>query len=171
MFRSILRTSRWLARKQIISYTPILLRPRLERVQLCEHPRNSCKYSTTSDAPQLETIDPALFEEICNETLESLTDYFEELIDDAPNLKGADVTYSVSKEFSYHSCYWYWMWWKAENTEFSAWKAFDLFYSSKIFNFIYILWPVTNIADNLIDRYYLYLTGWLQIYSIIKLVE
>lgn len=39
-----------------------------------------------------DTID---FEEICSETLESLSDYFEELIEGAPNLKGADVIYSV----------------------------------------------------------------------------
>lgn len=44
-------------------------------------------------------VDPALFEDICNETLESLTDYFEQLVEEAPNLKGADITYSVS--FSY----------------------------------------------------------------------
>lgn len=102
MLRNILRTSRWLARKKINSFTPITMQllPRLERRQFSDHLRNLCQYSTsTSDVRQLGTIDPAVFEDICNETLESLTDYFEELVDAAPILKGADVTYSVRKYF------------------------------------------------------------------------
>ncbi|KOB74952.1 putative frataxin, mitochondrial [Operophtera brumata] len=99
MLRNIFRTSRWLARRQINSFAPMTLR-QLQRIEpvhssSCDPLRNSCQYSTTtSDDPQSETVDPAIFEEICNETLESLTDYFEELVDDAPNLKRADVTYS-----------------------------------------------------------------------------
>jgi hypothetical protein len=38
----------------------------------------------------------AVFEEVCGETLESLTDYFEELIENADHLRGSDVSYSVS---------------------------------------------------------------------------
>lgn len=38
----------------------------------------------------------AVFEEVCEETLESLTDVFEELVENADHLKGADVSFSVS---------------------------------------------------------------------------
>lgn len=40
-------------------------------------------------------IDPLKFEEVCEDTLESLCDYFEELIENSIHLKGADVTYGV----------------------------------------------------------------------------
>jgi len=43
-----------------------------------------------------------LYEKICNETLESLTEYFEELIEAAAHLPDADVSYGVCtliKEF------------------------------------------------------------------------
>jgi len=33
---------------------------------------------------------------VCNETLDSLSDYFEEIIEEAAQLKSADVSYSVS---------------------------------------------------------------------------
>lgn len=35
------------------------------------------------------------FEEVCEETLESLCDYFEELVESSTHLKGADVLYGV----------------------------------------------------------------------------
>ncbi|CAG9559580.1 unnamed protein product [Danaus chrysippus] len=41
-----------------------------------------------------EGIEPVVFEKICSETLESLFEYFEELIDQSPQLKGADITFS-----------------------------------------------------------------------------
>lgn len=47
-----------------------------------------------SDEP---IIDLATFEPICEETLESLTDYFEEIIDADEKLSTADVSYSVSE--------------------------------------------------------------------------
>ncbi|CAH2237942.1 jg4636 [Pararge aegeria aegeria] len=48
-------------------------------------------YSAQNIQPDL---DPVVFEKVCNETLESLYEYFEELIDQSSNLKGADVTFS-----------------------------------------------------------------------------
>jgi hypothetical protein len=33
---------------------------------------------------------------VCNETLESLSEYFEEIVEEAAHLKAADVSYSVS---------------------------------------------------------------------------
>lgn len=38
----------------------------------------------------------AVFEEVCDETLDSLTETFEELVENADHLAGADVNYSVS---------------------------------------------------------------------------
>lgn len=46
-------------------------------------------YSTSSNAKSLE------FEKACVETLESLNDYFEELVENSEHLKSADVSYSV----------------------------------------------------------------------------
>jgi len=37
-----------------------------------------------------------MYEQVCNETLDSLSEYFEEIIEEAPQLKSADVSYSVS---------------------------------------------------------------------------
>lgn len=39
-------------------------------------------------------IDKSKFDQACSETLESLTEYFEELIESSPHLKSADVAYS-----------------------------------------------------------------------------
>ena len=96
MLRNILRTSRWLARRQINSVTPVLLRhcPRVSsKISSLSFDR---QFSSSPPTPEVSDVDQAVFEEICNETLESLCDYFEEIVDASPNLKGADVTFSVS---------------------------------------------------------------------------
>lgn len=36
------------------------------------------------------------FELACNETLESLCDYFEQIVEDSPKLDNPDITFSVS---------------------------------------------------------------------------
>lgn len=41
-------------------------------------------------------LTPLKYEQVCNETLDSLSDYFEEIIEEAAQLKSADVSYSVS---------------------------------------------------------------------------
>ncbi|XP_065157534.1 frataxin homolog, mitochondrial [Atheta coriaria] len=45
----------------------------------------------TQESPPL---DAATFENICEETLDHLTEYFEELVELEPNLKDADISYS-----------------------------------------------------------------------------
>lgn len=40
-------------------------------------------------------ISTTLFEQVCSETLDSLNDFFEDLVDSTPHLKTADITYSV----------------------------------------------------------------------------
>ncbi|KAJ8733156.1 hypothetical protein PYW08_001454 [Mythimna loreyi] len=94
MLRNILRTSRCLARRQINSVTPVLLRhyPRLSST-VTKLPFNR-QFSSNPTTPEVSDVDQAIFEEICNETLESLCEYFEEIVDASPNLKGADVTFS-----------------------------------------------------------------------------
>lgn len=43
-----------------------------------------------------ELVDALKFEEVCEETLESLCEYFDTLIENNPDLKGSDVVYGVS---------------------------------------------------------------------------
>lgn len=43
-----------------------------------------------------EVLDNNTFDKVCEETLDSLSEYFEELIEVAPHLKSADVSYGVS---------------------------------------------------------------------------
>ncbi|CAK1599040.1 unnamed protein product [Parnassius mnemosyne] len=56
----------------------------------------SRKYSahTSNISQPLEIINPVVFEQICNETLESLCEYFEEIVEKSSDLKGADITFS-----------------------------------------------------------------------------
>lgn len=100
MYRSILRTSRCLVPRQINKCT--LARPLCcfslqkpgEKWNLLLTKR---EFSANSqDNLSLESVDPVTYEKICNETLESLYSYFDELVDKSTNLKGADVTFSVS---------------------------------------------------------------------------
>ncbi|XP_049870257.1 frataxin homolog, mitochondrial isoform X2 [Pectinophora gossypiella] len=95
MIRNILRTSRWLARRQINTLTPVVQYTSVKTLKYSSSTVSIRRFATPSDNPQSsEHIEPAVFEEICNETLESLCDYFEQLVDETPDLKGADVTYS-----------------------------------------------------------------------------
>ena len=41
-------------------------------------------------------LTPITYEQVCNETLDSLSEYFEEIVEEAAHLKSADVSYSVS---------------------------------------------------------------------------
>ncbi|XP_072939618.1 frataxin homolog, mitochondrial [Epargyreus clarus] len=97
MLRNILRTSRWLALRKINRTAPVITRQyALVKSLNCSLIRPySCRFSTASDSTQSsEHIELPVYEEICNETLESLCDYFEEIVDQTPHLKGADVVYS-----------------------------------------------------------------------------
>ncbi|XP_041970755.1 frataxin homolog, mitochondrial [Aricia agestis] len=97
MLRNVLRTSRWLVQKKINRAASVLTSKPVLKTHLispaCRLPHSQCYSNTTSSIPT-EHIDPLVFEEICKETLESLCEYFEEIVDNAPNLKGADITFS-----------------------------------------------------------------------------
>lgn len=96
MLRNIFRTSRWLVRKQINICPHLMLRYYPSVCNIRTNEPVFRQYSSNSTTDSLEVVDQVTFEEICNETLESLCDYFEELIEQSPNLKGADVMFSVS---------------------------------------------------------------------------
>lgn len=53
------------------------------------------KYCTP--ATRDDDLDIATFEKLCDETLDSLTEYFEELVEAATHLQAADVSYGVRK--------------------------------------------------------------------------
>lgn len=59
----------------------------------CNHYRK-INYSTINEE---KLVDSVVFEQVCEETLESLSDYFEELLEKTNNLPAADVSYSVRK--------------------------------------------------------------------------
>jgi hypothetical protein len=62
--------------------------------------RNRRVFSVFSKSPEYSSDAPLMdllkFEGLCSETLESLTDYFEEVVESDPKLSNADVAYSVS---------------------------------------------------------------------------
>lgn len=97
MLRNILRTSRSLVRRQINSFAPVIIN-KLTCVEPSYIVLNRRKFATNqgSSFQSSDTVDPLVFEEICNETLESLCDYFEEIVEQSAHFKGADVTFSVS---------------------------------------------------------------------------
>ncbi|XP_050667511.1 frataxin homolog, mitochondrial [Leptidea sinapis] len=91
MLKSAVRTSYWLVRRTI-NKTPAVIpssQPKSFRTEIVLN----CKLYS-SDVNISNNIEQAVFEDICNETLESLCEYFEEVIDQSSSLKGADVTFS-----------------------------------------------------------------------------
>lgn len=60
----------------------------------CDSDYNKRYYTSTSPA-QEELIDSNVYEKVCEETLDSLSEYFEELVEVASHLKSADVSYGV----------------------------------------------------------------------------
>ncbi|KAG7308262.1 hypothetical protein JYU34_006941 [Plutella xylostella] len=100
MLRHMLRTSQRLARPKFNNCATVLgikatyiTKPVLncEIVPVC---RNYSVNKNDNPETQATEVDHVVFEQICNETLESLCDYFEELVESAPHLKGADITFS-----------------------------------------------------------------------------
>lgn len=68
--------------------------------QICSyHSTVSCINTYSTSAISEEFVDVNVFEKVCEETLESLTDFFEELVENKDLLKNADVSYSVRISF------------------------------------------------------------------------
>jgi hypothetical protein len=58
--------------------------------------RNFSVFSKSPDYSEVPLMDLMTFEAVCAETIESLTDYFEEIVEADPKLQNADIAYSVS---------------------------------------------------------------------------
>lgn len=56
-------------------------------------------FSKSPDYSEVPLMDLLVYESLSSETLESLTDYFEELVEADPKLKNADIAYSVKFKF------------------------------------------------------------------------
>ncbi|OWR55393.1 putative frataxin [Danaus plexippus plexippus] len=97
MYRSIIRTSRYLVRRQInnsLKHTPCSIALRHKGVLACNNTIIQLCIRGSHNTISSDGIEPAVFEKICSETLESLFEYFEVLIDQSPQLRGADITFS-----------------------------------------------------------------------------
>ncbi|KAG8228040.1 hypothetical protein J437_LFUL007210 [Ladona fulva] len=78
-----------LERKLLVYYerTPRFIVLKRNEKLLCPQVRSF------SDVPHAGPLDDATFERVCNETLESLSEYFEEILEESRFLKDADVVY------------------------------------------------------------------------------
>lgn len=98
MFRNVLRSTRYLVRREINTFTPVLSKLLVKaQVTSCKKVFVNLKinFSSTKELHAAD-VDPVVFEEYCSNTLESLCEYFEDLIEQSSNFKGADVIFSVS---------------------------------------------------------------------------
>lgn len=59
------------------------------------NPRRHLSSMNPNDFIAASLIDSVTFETVCSETLESLCDYFEHLVEETSFLKSADITYGV----------------------------------------------------------------------------
>lgn len=66
------------------------------KVQFHNGSRNFSVFSKSPEYSEVPLMDQVTFELLCGETIEELTDYFEEIVDADPKLATADVAYSVS---------------------------------------------------------------------------
>lgn len=64
-------------------------------------PRRYLSSMNPNDFIAVSLIDSVTFETVCSDTLESLCDYFELLVEDASFLKSADITYGVCSAIVY----------------------------------------------------------------------
>lgn len=62
-----------------------------KNVPLVTFDKSIRKYTTSE-----ELVDEITYEKVCEDTLESLCEYFEEIIEDSSHLQAADVTYGVN---------------------------------------------------------------------------
>lgn len=72
-----------------VLHTPLTVK--IQRIQDFSVFSKSPDYNIDAQQMDLQT-----FESLCSGTLESLTDYFEEVVESDPKLGNADVAYSVS---------------------------------------------------------------------------
>lgn len=63
-------------------------------INRCDPDYNKRYFTNTSPA-QEELVESSIYEKVCEETLDSLSEYFEEIVEIASHLKSADVSYGV----------------------------------------------------------------------------
>ncbi|KAM3967310.1 frataxin [Aphomia sociella] len=96
MFKNILRIRQTFIHKQIYNHSYPIVRQcsRILKSEPAKIYTPTRLFSDKTTNVESSSVNPAYFEEICNETLESLCEYFEELVEQSSNLRGADITYS-----------------------------------------------------------------------------
>lgn len=76
----------------------------VQNLKICKHNlKNIPNYVNNKDFNTLPPIDPIgkgildinTFEVVCSDTIESLCDYFEELVESSTHLQNSDITYGV----------------------------------------------------------------------------
>ena len=99
---NITRYSRVLSR---LTRLPIIQRAPSMSTTIRKFNSNRNFSSVFSKSPDYESgsdlMDVAKFEPLCAEVLETLTDYFEEIVEADDKLINSDVAYSVSPKLSY----------------------------------------------------------------------
>lgn len=95
--RMLIRNFRLLSVVQISRTVPEIIRIH-QNNNLNLTRRNFCSvFSKSPDySSDVQQLDLTVFEPICIQTLESLTDYFEEVVESDSKLVNGDVSYSVS---------------------------------------------------------------------------
>lgn len=78
--------------RYFLTYQPVLIK-KLHSLRL---PESNSPQLFSTQVINSDEVDPLLYEKVCEETLESLSDYFEQLVEESSNLDTADVSYSVS---------------------------------------------------------------------------
>ena len=94
--KDILRFSKLTCLKRLSVLTPAVLRLQ-QNVNFATRRRFSV-FSKSPEYSEVPLMDLVTFESVCGDTIESLTDYFEELVEADPKLAKADIAYSVSQE-------------------------------------------------------------------------
>ncbi|KRT82885.1 hypothetical protein AMK59_4180, partial [Oryctes borbonicus] len=90
----ITKTSKINSANNVITRFPIATKLSDQRKFTISYNARFVSGYSTSTTPEIQPVDSLKFEKVCEETLESLSEYFEELIEDSDHLKLADVSYS-----------------------------------------------------------------------------
>lgn len=93
--REAIRRSRVISFRSLSTISPAILQTQ-RKVEFHIERRNFSAFSKSPDYSEVPLMDLVTFESICSDTLESLTDYFEELVEADPQLQKSDIEYSVS---------------------------------------------------------------------------
>ena len=92
--RDVIKCSRFLAVRRAIVTRTVLLYPLQKGFR--NDSRQFSVFSKSPDYSEVPLMDLVTYETLSSETLEALTDYFEELVEAEPKFANADIAYSVS---------------------------------------------------------------------------